>query len=184
MPEEVSVLKTVEIVSWSSSPGEVYSIGAFSPDAKMIAFTSTKAGTRNVWIKQTNSGESIQVTKDDFKNEKPIWSPTGEELAFFSTRGNQAGIWRTPVFGGSCKPTHWGPSASNTALQVGVRCFDYAGVPADEPFSVVYANPGSTPPPRFAYVLADQPTAASYTPAPAYHRASGHPKRPRPDQAR
>ncbi len=100
---ETSTLKNSEIVSWSSSPGEVYSIGSFSPDAKMIAFTSTKAGTRNIWIKQTGDGDAIQITKDEFKNEKPIWSPNAEELAFFSSRGNQAGIWRIPILGGAPK---------------------------------------------------------------------------------
>jgi serine/threonine protein kinase len=102
MPETSSP-KTVEIVSWSSSPGEIYSVGTFSPDDKMIAFTSTKTGTRNIWIKQTTSGEAIQITKDEFINKSPIWSPDGERLAFFSTRGKQTGIWQIPIFGGSPK---------------------------------------------------------------------------------
>jgi len=100
---EAASLKTVEIVNWSSSPGEFYSAGTFSPDGKMIAFTSTKTGTKNIWIKQTTSGEAIQITKDEFKNESPIWSPDGDRLAFFSTRGKQIGIWQMPVFGGSPK---------------------------------------------------------------------------------
>jgi len=101
-PETVSA-KTVEIVSWSSTPGEIYSVGTFSPDGKMIAFTSTKTGTKNIWIKQTTSGEAIQITKDEFKNESPIWSPDGDKLAFFSVRGKQHAIWQMPVFGGSPK---------------------------------------------------------------------------------
>lgn len=96
-------VKTTEVVSWASSPGEIYSIGSFSPDGKMIAFSSTKAGTKNIWIKQTTSGEAIQITKDEFRNEQPVWSPNGEELVFFSARGNQAGFWRIPIFGGSPK---------------------------------------------------------------------------------
>jgi len=100
---EIAALKTVEIVNWAGAPGEVYSAGSFSPDAKMIAFTSTKDGSRNVWIKQTASGEAVQVTKDQFKNADPIWSPDGEELAYFSMRGEQTGIWRIPVLGGSPK---------------------------------------------------------------------------------
>ncbi|HSK74524.1 MAG TPA: protein kinase [Pyrinomonadaceae bacterium] len=97
------VLKPVEVVSWAGAPGEIYSVGSFSPDGKMIAFTSTKSGTKNIWIKQTASGEAIQITKDEFKNESPIWSPDGERLAFFSVRGKQASIWQMPVFGGSPK---------------------------------------------------------------------------------
>ncbi len=100
---EVAALKSVEIVSWSSSPGEVYSTGSFSPDASMIAFTSAKSGNRHIWLKQTGAGEAVQVTKDEFKNESPIWSPDGERLAFFSTRGKERSIWQMPKFGGSAK---------------------------------------------------------------------------------
>lgn len=98
-----SILKTEEVVNWTSTPGEVYSAGSFSPDGKMVAFTSTKVGTKNIWIKQATTGESIQITKDEFNNEQPIWSPNGEEIAFYSTRGNQSGFWRIPTLGGSPK---------------------------------------------------------------------------------
>jgi eukaryotic-like serine/threonine-protein kinase len=96
-------LKSAEIISWASTPGEFYTSGSFSPDGKTIAFASTKAGGQNIWIKQASAGEAIQITKDEFTNEQPIWSPGGEEIAFFSTRGNQTGIWRIPNFGGSPK---------------------------------------------------------------------------------
>jgi eukaryotic-like serine/threonine-protein kinase len=98
-----TILKTQEIVNWTSSPGEGYSVGTFSPDGKMIAFTSTKIGSKNIWLKQTASGEAVQITKDEFKNENPIWSPNGEEIAFFSTKGGEAGFWRIPALGGSAK---------------------------------------------------------------------------------
>jgi len=94
-------LKSAEIVSWSSTSGEIYSVGSFSPDARMVAFASTRSGGKNIWVKQTASGEAVQITKDEFANDDPVWSPNGEELAFFSTKGNQAGIWRIPALGGS-----------------------------------------------------------------------------------
>ena len=100
---EIATTKTTEIVSWAGASGEFYSVGSFSPDGKMIAFASTKTGGKNIWIKQTNSGEAVQITKDEFSNEQPIWSPDGDELAFFSRRGNQTGIWRIPILGGSPK---------------------------------------------------------------------------------
>ncbi|MBS1786666.1 MAG: serine/threonine-protein kinase [Acidobacteria bacterium] len=94
-------LKSVEITSWASSPGELYSVGTFSPDGQTIAFVSTRSGSKNIWVKRTASGEAIQVTKDEFANENPIWSPNGDEIAYFSIRGGHPGIWRTPVFGGT-----------------------------------------------------------------------------------
>ncbi len=94
-------LKSVEITSWPSSPGELYSVGTFSPDGQTIAFVSTRSGSKNIWVKRTASGEAIQITKDEFANENPIWSPNGDEIAFFSLRGDHPGVWRIPAFGGT-----------------------------------------------------------------------------------
>lgn len=100
--ETPSSLKTAEVFSWRSTPGEIYSIGSFSPDGMKVAMVSTTSGTRNIQVKQTSANAPpVQTTKDEFNNNHPIWSPDGEELAFFSTRGNQQGIWRIPYLGGS-----------------------------------------------------------------------------------
>ncbi len=96
-----SAFNTVEVVNWRSTPGEVYSVGTFSPDGKMVAFTSTKDGAKNIWVKQLSGGEAVQITKDKFGNQNPIWSPNGDELAFFSTRSGTSGIWRMPSLGGT-----------------------------------------------------------------------------------
>jgi eukaryotic-like serine/threonine-protein kinase len=96
-----SMLKTVEVVSWASHPGEIYSSGTFSPDGKMVAFASTRGGTKQLWIKQATSGEAVQITNDEFRAESPVWSPNGDELAYSSNRGGKAGLWRIPILGGS-----------------------------------------------------------------------------------
>ncbi len=96
-----SVPQTAEVVTWRSTPGEVYSVGTFSPDGKMIVYSSTQSGAKNIWVKQISGGEAVPITKDDFTNTNPIWSPEGDEIAFFSQRGGSTGIWRMPSFGGS-----------------------------------------------------------------------------------
>ncbi len=101
--------KKSEIISWNSAPGEIFSIGDFSPDGKMIAFDTAESGSRDIWIKQTGEGAAIQVTKDLFNNENPVWSPKGNEIAYFSDRrntsakqsGETTGIWRIPILGGT-----------------------------------------------------------------------------------
>lgn len=97
-----------DIVSWNSAPGELFSNGSFSPDGKMIAYSTAQSGSKNIWIKQTLSGEAVQVTKDAFNNQDPLWSPSGSEIAFFSNRGGSPsakdsapGIWRIPALGGT-----------------------------------------------------------------------------------
>lgn len=96
-------LKNVEVVTWQSAPGDGYSVGAFSHDGKWVAFTSTKGGAKNIWVKQSASGDAEASTKDRFENENPIWSPDGDEIAFISMRDGQFSIWRKPPFGGSPK---------------------------------------------------------------------------------
>ncbi|MBK9528357.1 MAG: PD40 domain-containing protein [Acidobacteria bacterium] len=100
--------KTSDIANWSSAPGELFSNANFSPDGKLIAFSSTKSGTKNIWVTQTASSEAIQVTNDGFSNKDPIWSPKGDEIAFFSQkgnapdgRGNVTGVWRVSALGGT-----------------------------------------------------------------------------------
>jgi serine/threonine protein kinase len=93
--------QTTELVNWRSAPGEIYSSGSFSPDGKMIAFASTQNGAKNIWVKQLSGGEAVQITKDEFANQNPIWSPDGSEIAFYSARSGTSGIWRMPSFGGA-----------------------------------------------------------------------------------
>ncbi len=96
-----TVFSQVEVVNWRSMPGEIYSGGALSPDGKMVAFTSTKTGSKNIWVKQLSGGEAVQITKDEFSNQNPVWSPNGDEIAFYSTRSGTSGVWRMPSFGGN-----------------------------------------------------------------------------------
>ncbi len=99
----VSDIRTAEVANWSSTPGETYSVGSLSPDARTIAFSSSRSGSMNIWVKQAASGEAVQITKDDGGNRNPIWSPNGEEIAYFSTKGGQSAIWRIPRLGGSAQ---------------------------------------------------------------------------------
>ncbi len=101
LPVGGAPMKSNEIVSWASSPNEVYSIGAFAPDGRKIAYTSTSGGTQQIWVKQTSSGDPIRVTKDEFTNKNPVWSPSGDEIAYVSQRTADIGIWKIPALGGS-----------------------------------------------------------------------------------
>ncbi|MFL6276577.1 MAG: protein kinase domain-containing protein [Blastocatellia bacterium] len=115
-------LRISEVATWRSAPGEGYSVGSFSPDGARIAFVTNIGGSRNVYVKQTAANASpVQITKDESGNDQPIWSPDGEEVTYFSTRGNQNGLWRLAYFGGSAslittvpasdtKPRYWSKS--------------------------------------------------------------------------
>lgn len=98
-----ATLKLVEAARWRGTPGETYSIGSLSPDGRWVAFVSSEIGGRNLWLKQLSSevSQAFPVTKDEYRNDLPLWSPSGDELAYFSVRGDQGVIWRMPFSGGT-----------------------------------------------------------------------------------
>ncbi len=57
---------------------------AWSPDGKMIAFTSNEGSLieRNIWIKHVPDGKIEKVTFMAGTNMMPLWSPRGEKIAF------------------------------------------------------------------------------------------------------
>ncbi|MFN8593187.1 MAG: spherulation-specific family 4 protein [Thermomicrobiales bacterium] len=66
---------------------------------------------------------------------------------------------------GSCKVASWRPNG--TTQEVSVRCFTLDGSPTDGVFALTYVNLKDTPQPT-AYLWADKPTTASYTPSLTY----------------
>jgi len=97
----IGSMKNVQISKWPSAPGEGAAQGRFSPDGKLIAFTSTEGGNKNIWVKMAmEAGDAQPSTEDESLNLNPIWSPNGEEIAFVSLRNGRSGIWRKPPFGG------------------------------------------------------------------------------------
>ncbi|MCX2744434.1 amidohydrolase family protein [Mangrovivirga sp. M17] len=86
--------------AWESQP-------RFSPNGKMISFTSDANGADNIWIMNTDGKDSRQVTKEDFRLlNNASWTPDGNYLVarkhFTSTRSLGAGeIWMFHKNGGS-----------------------------------------------------------------------------------
>lgn len=113
---EPTQFKVTEVASWLSAPGELSVTANFSPDGKLIAFASTRSGTKDIWVTQVTSTEAIQITRDGFLNTEPIWSPMGDEIAYMSLRpnptgGNSTGLWRVSALGGVPKSVAILPNA-------------------------------------------------------------------------
>ena len=67
------------------------------PDDKYPFFTRTGVPTGmsgyDIWITNTKSGESKNLTGGKGSSWGPVWSPDGNHLAFYSDRSGQAHLW-------------------------------------------------------------------------------------------
>jgi serine/threonine protein kinase len=101
----LSSLKVVQLANWKNGVRENIE-GSISRDGKLIVVSAMGGGVSDLWIKQTIGGDPnpIQITKGEWNNGNPIFSPDGSQIAFQSNRGKQPGIWRIPTFGGTPTP--------------------------------------------------------------------------------
>ena len=78
----------------------------FSPDGRLIAFTSDRGGGDNIWIMRPDGSDKRQVTKENFETlNSPSWSADGRYIAarkhFTTTRSLGTGeVWLYHLGGG------------------------------------------------------------------------------------
>jgi Tol biopolymer transport system component len=74
---------------------------ALSPDGKMLAYASDRAGNGNlhIWVRQVGGGEPRRVTDDAANEREPAFSPDGTMVAFRSEKDG-GGIYVVSAFGG------------------------------------------------------------------------------------
>ena len=98
-------LRSVRLVSWKTAASTLSGDYRVSHNGKMVAYSSTQEGPHEaIFVKQTTDGAEIRVTKDEWTNETPIWSPDDQRIAFASMRDGQSGIYSIPAFGGNATP--------------------------------------------------------------------------------
>ena len=72
---------------------------AVSPDGKTIAFSSSRNGKRQIWLKQIAGGGETARTQGPDDN-SPRFSPDGTSLLFLRSEGGHLNLYRTAVLGG------------------------------------------------------------------------------------
>jgi Tol biopolymer transport system component len=83
----------------------------FSPDGKKIAFRSTRSGSSELWLSDSDDGSTpVQLTSIGQGTGTPAWSPDGKQIAFDCRREGHSDIFVVSVQGGSPHLLTAGPS--------------------------------------------------------------------------
>lgn len=70
----------------------------WSPGGRHIAFWAVDLdGHRDVWTGPADGGQAVRITRDEYLNWNPVWSPDGAWLYFCSNRSGSSAIWRVPI---------------------------------------------------------------------------------------
>lgn len=111
--------------------GDVRSVGnqiaaAFSPDGRLVAYTSSEAGTENYVYVQLfpATGARYQISKAGENGHHPMWAPNGGELLYIPLVGQfvARSITKQPTFGfGNPVPV---PQSFPVAAPTTPRTFD------------------------------------------------------------
>ena len=72
----------------------------WSPDGRMIAYSSDRSGNVDLWVQPVDGGNPVQVTTGSAFDVQPDWSPDGRHLAF-RTGSEGGGIVVVPALGGN-----------------------------------------------------------------------------------
>jgi Tol biopolymer transport system component/DNA-binding winged helix-turn-helix (wHTH) protein len=82
----------------------------FSPDGKRIAFSSTRTGTQELWLCNSDGSNAVQLTSLAAPStDMPRWSPDGKQIAFDSVSEGHSKILLISTEGGSPRQLAEGP---------------------------------------------------------------------------
>ncbi len=113
----VTELATQKTIRLTSTPA-VESNPHFSPDGKLIAFTSNRSGSEAVYTVSVNGGEATRHTWHPSPATARGWTPDGTKILYSSTRetapASHERLWTVSVAGGpsTLLAKQWGTDGS------------------------------------------------------------------------
>ncbi len=116
----VSDFNNQKVVRLTSTPA-VESNPHFSPDGKLIAFTSNRSGNNDVYIVSVDGGEPTRLTWHPSPSNVSGWTPDGKSVLYASLRNSAPSwfdrLWTVPITGGPAKQltSQWATAGSFSA---------------------------------------------------------------------
>ncbi len=84
----------------------------WSPDGRLIAYTSYRNGNPDLFVLNFDSGRRDVLSAQPGLNATPAWSPDGQWLAFAMSAGGGTNLFLAPKSGGKPKAITTGPAIS------------------------------------------------------------------------
>jgi Tol biopolymer transport system component/DNA-binding winged helix-turn-helix (wHTH) protein len=75
----------------------------YSPDGSRIAFTSSRSGTLQIWVCDSDGSNPVQLTNFETDAATPRWSPDGRYIAFDALTGGTSDIYVVSAKGGAVR---------------------------------------------------------------------------------
>ncbi|CAN5213582.1 amidohydrolase family protein [soil metagenome] len=104
---------------------------AWSPDGRYLAYSSDKAGTEDIWLRDLRTGRERRLTSSSGAEVAAAWSPDGDTIAFQDQEG---ATYAVDVASGAVRrvlvpvwepaPPTWGPGGDTLALAANVPYSD------------------------------------------------------------
>jgi hypothetical protein len=77
------------------------SMPVWSPDGKLIAFTSRRDGRPQIYVMNADGSGVRRLSQSAAPDWSPSWSPDGNWIAFASTRGSETNVYMMDTHGGN-----------------------------------------------------------------------------------
>jgi Tol biopolymer transport system component len=75
----------------------------YSPDGRLVVFSSTRSGNLDLWVLDRGSGALRQLTDDAAQDWDPGFSADGRRVLFSSSRGGHLEIWSIDLDGSNAR---------------------------------------------------------------------------------
>ena len=83
--------------------------GTVSPDGRTLIYDSNVSGNQDIFSVPLAGGDPQQLTRNDFDDFHPSWSPDGSEIAFYSLKNGTRDVFVMNSDGTNVRPLHEGP---------------------------------------------------------------------------